>query len=312
MITRFLIALLAALTVGNNRGCESFVKDADSEPIVIAQQSAAQQQELERILEKWEQSTATTDNYRYTFRRWTYDFVFGPSDTFASYSEGVIEISMPDKWYFRVDKTVNYQAPRKPGESATYVPADESKREERSYDGDWLCEADFYRQRVIRTQVPPQRKYGLRILMPSFYKDSSWSVGDPLIFIGKIDRQDLKRQYQLRLLSPEVGRDDYRIQVTPVDSANVIHLMTGETFLDRNLCLPEAGIIYRYLTTKRRSQSRTVYEFTQGDPRVPADENFVISQVKLRHFWKLEERPWHDSLKTDGHGDENGVERDEE
>ena len=62
------------------------------------------QQFLDRVLANWEQRSKAVDRYRCTFKRWEYDPVFGPPNTFKTYSEGLIQYQTPDKGMFKVEK----------------------------------------------------------------------------------------------------------------------------------------------------------------------------------------------------------------
>ena len=92
------------------------------------------QQYLDQLLTFWEQKSSQTNRYRCTFKRWEYDPVFGPKDTFKTYSEGVIKYSAPDKGLFRVDTLLEYQAPRNPGDKPTYDAAEGADGRLRSLD----------------------------------------------------------------------------------------------------------------------------------------------------------------------------------
>jgi hypothetical protein len=81
------------------------------------------QQYVDQILAYWEHKSSQVKRYRCQFRRWEYDPVFGPKDTYKTFSEGVIKYAEPDKGLFRVESVQQYQAAKEPGGQATYVPA---------------------------------------------------------------------------------------------------------------------------------------------------------------------------------------------
>ncbi len=295
MLTRSLVIMLAILAASNNKGCVSstdIVKDsAYSRP----PQTAKEKQELEEILTKWEQATAVTENYRYEFRRWEYDPVFGPKNTFKTYSEGVIEISMPDSWYIRIDKVLECQRPWKSGEEPHYA-VDDDKLEESSYDGSWLTYADSRSKTLSRSEVPPNSRHGLGFRF--FYRlepvddDSTTDLGEPLRWLASIDRKTLKQKYRLRLLaSAQQDKETIRIEAIPKKSGFLS--FTTIIILDRELCLPIAGILFDSPHSPSHDQGRTVYEFTQGDPRIHECAGFVISQVEPIPGWIVCEHRWH-------------------
>ncbi len=92
------------------------------------------QQYLDQLLAYWEHKSSQTNRYRCTFKRWEYDPVFGPKDTFKTYSEGVIKYSAPDKGLFRVDTLLEYQAPKESRRQAHVRAAEGTDGQFRSLD----------------------------------------------------------------------------------------------------------------------------------------------------------------------------------
>ena len=75
------------------------------------QLSAEEQKFLDEVLAYWERRSQGIERYRCVFRRWEYDPVFGPRNTFKVYSEGSIMYASPDKGKFQVEKMMQYAAP---------------------------------------------------------------------------------------------------------------------------------------------------------------------------------------------------------
>ncbi len=63
-----------------------------------------EQKFLDDVLGFWEKRSKAVERYRCTFQRWDYDPVFGPKDTFKTYSQGTIKYSAPDKGMYKVGK----------------------------------------------------------------------------------------------------------------------------------------------------------------------------------------------------------------
>ncbi len=59
--------------------------------------SETHQKYVDQILQYWEFKSNQVERYRCTFKRWEYDPVFGPKDTFKTYGEGSIKYSAPTK-----------------------------------------------------------------------------------------------------------------------------------------------------------------------------------------------------------------------
>ncbi len=288
MIGKTLVLILAVLAVSSNRSClwpGDFSRQA-----VPAPQSVEEQQELEAVLTRWERTTACTESFRYEFRRWTYDPVFGPKEKCKTYSEGIVEISMPSNWYFRADKTLTYQPSRNSGDTPRYVKTSNTFDEEYAFDGNQFTYIDTQRREIIRTRLSSNTIRDLTVRLPSVYIDETCEFGEPLRWLSSIDRPELKRRYHIRLLPPAKHGKAYQIEFIP--KVVSYEFTAAIVILDRKLCLPVAVTLFNPLGSQIRDRERTVYEFTQGDPRVHTCADFVVSRVELRPGWIVREHQW--------------------
>ncbi len=300
MTAKTLLMMCLVLSLVNNRGCQSSGEVAEKLARKFPEPSAAEQAELDEILARWQQNTAAFDSYRYEFRRWEYDPVRGPKDTCSAYSEGSICIVMPDRWHFQVDKTLKYHAPREAAESPSYCVGADWDNEEWSWDGEWLSEADYQRRIIVRTQMPrgPEPMLCPELPPPWLRPETEagpWLVfGEPLRWLGRIDPQDLKRRYRLRLSPPNKVGDDHAIQAIPRSTSTPFPLNPVFTtiYLDRESCLPKAEVLHWSVAAAPNEQeARTVFQFTQADARVAEDDGFVVPQVEKREGWTLQVDP---------------------
>lgn len=300
MTVKLLLIMCMVLALVNDKGCRSSVETAKELAERFPEPSAVEQAELDEILSKWEQNTAAFDRFRSRFRRWEYDPVFGPKDTFKTYSEGLIHIARPDQWYFCVDKVRKYRAPRQAGESPSYSTTDPWDNEEWSWDGEWLTQADFTSKRVVRTQLSPQPE---PVLCPEF--PSPWMgrdtepvgslvFGEPFRWLGKINIQDLKQRYRMRLLPPTENGHDNVIQAIPrTPSALFFNPLFTTIYLDHESCLPQAVILHWSATAApNEQQPRAVYQLDKADGCVAEGEDSVVPQVEVREGWVVEENPY--------------------
>jgi hypothetical protein len=288
MTVKFLLIMCMVLALVNDKGCRSSVETANELAERFPESSAVEQTKLDEVLAKWERNTATCEHFRYEFRSWQYDPDFGPKDTFRMYREGIICIAMPDRWYYRVDKTLKYRAPGKAGEPSAYDAAGESENQEWSYDGQWLSVADFERRQVLRKQISHQPTLAPCVELPWCFLGSTLTIGEPLRWLGRIDSEDLKRRYEMRLRTSTDG--DLVILATPKTPSRSVGPMRTTIVLDPELCLPKAGILFE--NHLRQDGPKTVYQFVDNDARVAEGADFVVPKVEAREGWTVEENPY--------------------
>ena len=84
--------------------------------------SAKDEQEIDRLLNRWQITSQKIERYRCRFKRWLYDPVFGPRDKPHSYGEGRIEYASPDKGLYKTESLL-YYTPAAAGENHATKPA---------------------------------------------------------------------------------------------------------------------------------------------------------------------------------------------
>jgi TIGR03009 family protein len=225
------------------------------------------QQYLDQLLTYWEQKSSQTTRYRCTFKRWEYDPVFGPKETFKTYSEGVIKYSAPDKGLFRVDTLLEYQPARNPGDKPTYDPPKEPTG---SFDH-WICDGmrvyqfDQRHKKLIQNELPPEVR--------------GQAIGNgPLPFLFNAKADDIKRRFWLRIVTPKDIQKEYWLEAVPKtqeDAANfkMIHIIIDEVdYLPKAMVLFDTG----YVAVVR--PARTTFQFNDREV------NFSILAEQLNLF----------------------------
>ena len=117
---------------------------------------------IQRVLLHWQNHTEKIDHYRSDFERWQFDTVYGPRNTFKTYSTGKVRFADPDKGLFRVEKVLTFQ-PATAQTKATYKEIPGTHGENWVCDGTNIFEYDYLNQRLIQ-QVLPEALQGKNII----------------------------------------------------------------------------------------------------------------------------------------------------
>jgi len=62
---------------------------------------------VDKVLSYWQQRTEKVHLYRTKFQRWQFDTVYGPANTFKTFSTGKIQYAEPDKGLFKVEEVLS-------------------------------------------------------------------------------------------------------------------------------------------------------------------------------------------------------------
>jgi len=118
---------------------------------------------------------------------------------------------------------------------------------------------------------------------------SQFALGEPLRWLGRIDREDVKRRYDLRL-QPSTKDGHLVIRAVPRTCNDLLGIVPTTLILDQQSCLPKVNILHL-----DERGTRTVYEFIEADSRVPEGEDFFVPQVTVRDGWTVRQHPWPNS-----------------
>ncbi|MFZ5832261.1 MAG: TIGR03009 domain-containing protein [Planctomycetota bacterium] len=159
-------------------------------PAAAAWQLPPQEQaEVDRVLQLWEQRSASIKTFECKFKRWTYDFVWGPKDKPQFEDLGIVKYAAPDKGLFRLDKSVV---------DGKETALDPSRGQHWVCDGQSIYDYHYPTKRVHQTPIPPELQ-GKAIAQ------------SPLPFLFGSTAEDLRRRYFIRIVTPreELGKQTW-------------------------------------------------------------------------------------------------------
>ncbi|MCA9223771.1 MAG: TIGR03009 domain-containing protein [Planctomycetales bacterium] len=232
----------------------------------FAPQSAEIQQFLDRVLLAWEDRSSKIKTYRATFQRFEYDSIFGPKDTYKTYSEGVIQYATPDKGMFRVDSSQKFTPAAKPGEKPSYVDQGESARQHWICDGTAVIEMNYSKKEMIRRELPAEMQ--------------GQSIADgplPFLFGAKADK--IKSRYWVRLVTPEGVTNEFHIEAWPKTQEDAANFKFAVVILDRQEFLPSGLVVYDVNFRPGQNHSRTSFRFDKRE----VNSNDLLSRLNLFH-----------------------------
>ncbi len=223
--------------------------------------SANSQQYLDKVLGYWEFKSSQIKRYRCNFRRWEYDPVFGPKNTFKTFSKGVVKYWAPDKGLFKVEKMSQYVAPATPGGKSTYKAAQQSMYEHWVCDGEWVYQFDYQEKKLVQTQLPPELR-GKAI------------AKGPLPFLFNAKADDIKRRFWLHVITPPSAKGEYWLEAVPKSAEDAANFKKVHVIIDEADYLPKAMIVF----DPNQAASKTTFEFSDREV------NFSILAAQLNLF----------------------------
>jgi TIGR03009 family protein len=166
-----------------------------------------EEQNVDRLLARWEQWNAGIKTFDGRFKRWTYDTVFGRPDDARYVELGTLRYAAPDQWMFHVDTAE---------ENRKEVPIDPRRADHWAFDGKSIIEYDHVKKLVDVHKLPPNLQ-GKRLvdgpltfpILGSGLFWLGWGMPQPVTpgpFSAKA--KDLKEQYYLREITPPVKPHD--------------------------------------------------------------------------------------------------------
>jgi len=210
--------------------------------------SPDEQRRLDDVLQAWERRSQSIARYRCTFQRWEYDPVFGPRDTFRTYSEGVIKYAAPDKGVFRVEKHLDWTPGAKPGDKPSYVSR-QVCLEHWLCDGRWLYELDSQHRRIVQRELPAQVR-----------APAAATVGVPFLFGAPVEIT--RQRYWLRLLPvPDGAQDQHWLEAVPRIRRDAARYQRLHVIIDQADLIPSGLVIFDRNFDRGRNPARTVYAF---------------------------------------------------
>ena len=211
--------------------------------------SPQEQKFLDDVLGYWEQRSRAVERYRCTFRRWEYDPVFGPANTFKTYSEGAIKYSAPDKGLFKVEKTMHYQPPATPGAQPNFVQRPEEIGEYWICDGASTFEHDFKNKKLVQRELPPEMQ-GRAI------------AEGPLPFLFGAEAAKIKQRYWIHPLPvPKDVQGEYWLEAYPKTRQDAVNYQKVHVIIAQADFLPKGLVIFDRNFDQARNPARTTFTF---------------------------------------------------
>ena len=206
------------------------------------------QQELDyidQLLKHWETQSSQIKHYRTEFSRWVTDPVFGPAETFKTFSKGEIRYEAPDKGLFRVDSTGQWTPPAEAGGQPTYPDLGEAGKEQWICDGKSLFEFEYAQKKLVQRELPPEM-HGKAI------------AEGPLPFVFGAKKESIKSRYWLRVTTTAEAqaRNEYWLEAYPKFRDDAVNYSKIEIIIAGSDFLPSAIKIYE------RNNVETIYQFT--------------------------------------------------
>lgn len=226
---------------------------------------------VDQILAYWEYKSSQIERFRCTFKRWEYDPVFGPRETFYRYSEGQIKYAKPDKGLFQAEKVLTYQAPTEADEKPRYVESPQTHGEHWLCDGESVYELDHQRKQLIETQLPPDmRGNAIR--------------NGPLPFLFGAKKETIKQRYWVRVITPSDVKGEYWLEAYPKTREDGANFKMVHIILDEKDYLPKGLVLFDRSFIPGRHPARTTFSFEQRE----TNWNVLAQQLNIfyREFYE--------------------------
>ena len=228
--------------------------------------SVKHQEYVQRVLLYWHNRTEKIDHYRSNFERWQFDTVYGPRNTFKSYSTGNIRFADPDKGLFKVEKVLTYQ-PANAQTKASYKEVPGTHGEFWVCDGRNIFEYDYLNKRLIQ-QVLPTELQGKNI------------INGPLPFLFGCNAQDIMNRFWVRAITPQNVQEEIWLEAYPKTIHDASNYQKVHIIIDNKDFLPKGMVIFDRSYEKGKNHSRTVFNFKEREI------NFASTLEKLNPFYR--------------------------
>jgi TIGR03009 family protein len=211
--------------------------------------NAQEQKFLDEVLGYWEQRSKAVERYRCTFRRWDYDPVFGPANTFKTYSDGSIKYSAPDKGMYKVEKILHWTAPTQSGGKPTFAQRPDEVGEHWICDGQSVFEHDFKNKQLIQRELPPNMQ-GKAI------------AEGPLPFLFGADAAKIKQRYWIHPLPvPPDVKGEYWLEAYPKTRQDAVNYQKVHVIIAQDDFLPKGLVIFDRNFDPTRNPARSTFTF---------------------------------------------------
>lgn len=198
-------------------------------PFVLTPQ---EQEQLDRVLDNWEQHSSQITTFKCDFKHWVYDPTFLPPTLNAKgelderpikYSTGAIKYSAPDKGLIEETDVWEVVDPGTPGQKSV----------EKKYGEHWACDGktlyavDHEQKKVHRTKLPPEMQGNL-------------ITEGPLPFAFGTKAGPLKARYFLRVVTPPNETEQVWLEIRPRFQKDLTNFLKVEVILGAKEMRPTA------------------------------------------------------------------------
>ena len=222
---------------------------------------------VDKVLSYWQQRTEKVHLYRTKFQRWQFDTVFGPANTFKTFSTGKIQYAEPDKGLFKVEEVLSYHAPVGAATKPSYKAIPGVHGEYWVCDGKSIFEYDYNNQKLIQ-QVLPAELQGKNI------------INGPLPFLFGANAADIKRRFWVRTITSPTAKKEIWLEAYPKSAQDASNYQRIHIIINTDDFLPKGLVIFDRSYVKGKNHSRTVFSFQ--DRAV----NFASAFDKLNPFFR--------------------------
>ncbi|MEE2844545.1 MAG: TIGR03009 domain-containing protein [Planctomycetota bacterium] len=222
---------------------------------------------VDKVLSYWQQRTEKVHLYRTKFQRWQFDTVYGPANTFKTFSTGKIQYAEPDKGLFKVEEVLSYHAAVSAAAKPSYKAIPGVHGEYWVCDGKSIFEYDYNNQKLIQQILPAELK-GKNI------------INGPLPFLFGANADDIKRRFWVRAITSPTAKKEIWLEAYPKSAQDASNYQRIHIIISTEDFLPKGLVIFDRSYVKGKNHSRTVFSFQDRDV------NFASTLNKLNPFYR--------------------------
>ena len=222
---------------------------------------------VDKVLLYWQQRTEKVHLYRTQFQRWQFDTVYGPANTFKTFSTGKIQYAEPDKGLFKVEEVLSYHAAVSPATKPSYKAIPGVHGEYWVCDGKSIFEYDYNNQKLIQ-QILPAELQGQNI------------INGPLPFLFGANAADIKRRFWVRAITSPTAQKEIWLEAYPKSAQDASNYQRIHIIISTEDFLPKGLVIFDRSYVKGKNHSRTVFSFQDRNV------NFASTFDKLNPFFR--------------------------
>lgn len=239
--------------------------------------SAAEQAQVDKMLDFWEQKTSGIKTLECEFARWVYDPQFGPKEDAKTFTTGEIRYAAVDRGMIREAKVYDFdEKQKKAGVKWPYKEREDAIGEHWVCDGKSVFEFSHKTKELVEVKLPPNMQ-GNAIAdgpLPFMFGAKADKIKQRY-WIREIPRTAKEQPYQLELIPKRRGEDYSRIRVK----------LDPQKFLPTQMVLYELNLVgrsaYSFRKMKANSTANNLRNFMGGfvSPKTPRGWTKIVKNV---------------------------------